>query len=276
MDPNIDLVNVSRRKITKALQGVNKENQVQSLIDPDIYFKRNSINLFISRRGVGKTFTVMSELIKLSQLPENGCYSQFIYITDKINDSTVNELIKLINLKTSVVRYENAFEVLSRIMKAKTIYEKMATKTIQEEISEEDQAVVFETLGIDEFVNYTPNTAILMDDALNILKESKYKKLTNLIFQNRQPRFTFFICCQDSFGIPPCIKRNVDTVWIFAGMTDKSVFGLMLKQFGMTLPSNSVWEFYTNNLGFHDAMLLDYETDGIKLRFVINGRKVEL
>jgi hypothetical protein len=113
-----------------------------------------------------------------------------------------------------------------------------------------------------------------MDDAINILKEAKHRKLTNLIFQNRQPRFTFFICCQDSFGIPPCIKRNIDTVWIFAGMTDRTTFGTMLRQFGSTTPAKDVWDSYIT-LGVHDAMLLDYGSEGIKIKYVINGRLCE-
>jgi hypothetical protein len=276
MDPNIDLVSISQKKIRKALKGVDKDSQIQSLIDPDVYFKRNSINLLISRRGVGKTFTVMTELIKLSHLPGNGGYTQFIYITDKNNDSTVNELIKLIKLKTRVVRYKDAFEVLSKIIEAKTAYEQLiSNRVIQNKVDEESKLNILELLDMDDFIDFIPNTAILMDDAINILKESKYRSLTNLIFQNRQPRFTFFICLQDTFGIPPSIKRNVDSVWIFAGMTDRSMFGLMLKQFGVSIPSQKVWEFYSG-LGLHDAMLLDYEDGGIELRYVINGRKIEI
>jgi hypothetical protein len=216
----------------------------------------------------------MTELIKLSQLPENGGYTQFLYITDKTNDATVNELIKLVKLKTRVVKYQDAFEVLKTIMEAKTAYEQILTNNLEDEISEEAKDEIFDTLELSDYINYIPNTAILMDDAINILKESKYKKLTNLIFQNRQPRFTFFICCQDSFGIPPCIKRNVDSVWIFAGMTDRTTFAYMTRQYGIVTPAQ-VWDFYSS-LGFHDAMILDYEPDGIKVRYVINGRKVEI
>jgi hypothetical protein len=274
-DPNTSLVTISQRKIRKALKGIDKENQLQSLIDPEIYFKRNSINVLISRRGVGKTYTVMTELIKLSQLPENGGYTQFIYITDKTNDSTVNELIKLINLKTRVVGYKDAYDVLKDIMEAKTAYEQILTKNLQNETTEESKEDILRTLELNDFVDYIPNTAILMDDAINILKESKHKKLTNLIFQNRQPRFTFFICVQDSFGVPTCIKGNLDTAWIFAGMTDRTTFGMMIRQLGLTTPSAEVWEFYIS-LGFHDAMVLDYEPGGIKVSVVIKGKKVEV
>jgi hypothetical protein len=268
-----DLVAISRKKINKALKGVDKSEQVQSEIDPDIYFKRNSINLLISRRGVGKTFTVMSELIKLSHLPNNGGYSQFVYITDKTNDSTVSELIKLIRLKTRVVKYADALEVLTDIIEAKTAYDQIISNELQDDLTKESKTDILKTLDVSRFTDFIPNTAILMDDAINILKDSKFRKLTNLIFQNRQPRFTFFICCQDTFGIPPSIKRNIDTVWIFAGFTDRTVFGMMLRQFGAPEKPQEMWEEYSK-LGFHDSLVLDYEDGQIILSYVINGRKV--
>jgi hypothetical protein len=57
------------RLINKTLKNIDKSKQLQTTIHPEIHFRYNSINLLISRRGVGKTFTVMKELIKLSQLP---------------------------------------------------------------------------------------------------------------------------------------------------------------------------------------------------------------
>jgi hypothetical protein len=48
----------------------------------------------------------------------------------------------------------------------------------------------------------------------------------------------------------------------------------MLRQFGVTIPSKDVWNTYIT-LGIHDAMLLDYGSEGIKIKYVINGRLVE-
>jgi hypothetical protein len=94
-------------KINKAMAGVDKSEQLQSIIDPELLFRRNSINLYIGRRGSGKTFNVMRELIKLSQLKNKGGYNSFIYCTDKTNDSTVNELLNLIKLNVRVIRYDD-------------------------------------------------------------------------------------------------------------------------------------------------------------------------
>ena len=84
-------------KIRNAINGIDKSEQLQSIIDPELNFRRNSINLYIGRRGNGKTFNVPRELIKLSHLPNHG-FNDFIYCTDKSNDSTVSELLGLINL----------------------------------------------------------------------------------------------------------------------------------------------------------------------------------
>jgi hypothetical protein len=69
---------------------------------PESHFKYNSINLLISRRGVGKTFSVLKELIKLSQLPDQCGYTTFLYVSDKTNDATVNELINHIKLRVRI------------------------------------------------------------------------------------------------------------------------------------------------------------------------------
>jgi hypothetical protein len=84
-------------------------SQSQTLIHPDILFRYNSINLRVSRRGVGKTFTVMWELIKLSQLQNCGGYTTLLYVTDKTNDETINELIKLIKLKVRHLLFRYCF-----------------------------------------------------------------------------------------------------------------------------------------------------------------------
>jgi hypothetical protein len=56
-------------KLIKSKLSEDTSKRLQSKIHPEILFRYNSINLLISRRGAGKTFTVTKELIKLSQLP---------------------------------------------------------------------------------------------------------------------------------------------------------------------------------------------------------------
>jgi phage terminase large subunit len=54
------------KQIKKAINGIDKSEQLQSVTDPELNFRQNSINLYIGGRGSGKTFNVLRELIKLS------------------------------------------------------------------------------------------------------------------------------------------------------------------------------------------------------------------
>jgi hypothetical protein len=55
-----------------------------------------------------KDFSILKELIKLSQLPDCGGYTTFLYVSDKTNDATVNELINHIALKVRIVGYTSS------------------------------------------------------------------------------------------------------------------------------------------------------------------------
>jgi hypothetical protein len=51
-----------------------------------------------------------------------------------------------------------------------------------------------------------------MDDASNVFKRKEHVSLEELLFRNRQPRFTIFICAQDPYSIPVKIRRNLDNL----------------------------------------------------------------
>jgi ATP-dependent protease HslVU (ClpYQ) ATPase subunit len=103
----MSLTNYVNNIISSTLENIDKSQQLQTEIHPEIHFEYNSIILLISRRGVGKTFAVLRELIKLSQLPYCGGYTTFLYVSDKTNDATVNELISHIALRVRIVEYNS-------------------------------------------------------------------------------------------------------------------------------------------------------------------------
>jgi hypothetical protein len=74
---------------------------------------------------------------------------------------------------------------------------------------------------------------ILLDDAINVLKDTKNKPIVNLLFQNREPRLTIFICMQNMYGISPQKKRVCDTIFLFAGLIDRHLFSVMMFQLGL-------------------------------------------
>jgi hypothetical protein len=217
-----------------------------------------------------KTFSVLKELIKLSQLPNQCGYTTFLYVSDKTNDATVNELINNIKLRVRIVGYNQILPILHDLIDAKSAYSDILNKNLQDHVSDETKKDLFETLDLLEWIDKTPHTAILLDDAINILKDNKFKQLRDLLFQNRQPRLTIFICAQDMFGIPVQIRRNCDSTWIFAGMTDKIMFSMIMNQ--VELNGRDWWETY-NELNFRDVMIVDFSSNFI---FSISELKVGL
>jgi hypothetical protein len=49
----MSLTNYVNNIISSTLENIDKSQQLQTKIHPEIHFKYNSINLLISRRGVG-------------------------------------------------------------------------------------------------------------------------------------------------------------------------------------------------------------------------------
>jgi hypothetical protein len=135
------LNHIANSKIRRALNGINKAEQLQSVVDPELNFRRNSINLYIGRRGSGKTFNVLRELIKLSHLPNCGGYNSFVYCTDKTNDSTVNELLTLVKLKQRIVSYSNMLAFLNEYVDAKTAYQEILEKGLQNDVTDKARFV---------------------------------------------------------------------------------------------------------------------------------------
>jgi hypothetical protein len=244
---------------------INENSQLQSPIHPEVLFRTNTINLLISRRGVGKTFTVMRELVKISNLPDNAGYSTFLYVSDKTNDETVNELVGHVKLKVRHVSYKDALAVLHDLIDAKSALADAVDKGVVDELDDKTVEDLCSTLDVDSLPQIIPHTAVLLDDAINILKENKFKELRNLLFQNRQPRLTIFICVQDLYGIPVQIRRNCDTIFLFAGMTDKMAFGMMISQLGLN--GLIKWDSY-RALPYRSVIVIDYLPEGIKLKVV--------
>jgi hypothetical protein len=88
-NPTNSLTAAANQKINKKMQGIDKTQQMQSEIHPDIYIYYNSINLLVGRRGSGKTYNVIRDIIKICMLDKNGGYTSFVIISDKPNNSTM-------------------------------------------------------------------------------------------------------------------------------------------------------------------------------------------
>jgi hypothetical protein len=259
-------------QIYNVMKQVDKSQQLQSFIHPDVYFKRNSINLLVGRRGSGKTFNVLREIIKIDKLYDNAGYTNFFIVTNQPNDATVNEMVNIIkNIKVNFVSYDEIINVLNELINGKTAYDQVIRSGIENEITNESRENILNIIQQDKFTNEIPHTAILLDDAINILKDKKYKQLEDLLFRNRQPRITFFICAQDPMGIPVKVRRNIDSFWLFGGFKDKSLFNKIINQFYPegTLDKLQIWNKYIL-MDNNDILIFNYETNGTNILIIEN------
>jgi hypothetical protein len=249
-------------RIGERMSGIDKSEQVQSEIDSELNFRRNSVNLYVGRRASGKTFNVLRELIKLSQLPDKGGYSLFIYCTDKTNDPTVNELQKEIKLTTKIVSYDKVEALLADHIDAKEAYDKALRNGIREQdLTDESREDILSSVFLEHFTDKVPGTIVLYDDAINIFNDAKNKRLLKLLHENRQAKITYFLCMQDPFAIKPQVRRNLDTCILFGGYRDTMMLYPFIRQmFGSSEAVKTLIQDYLK-LGYREGMVFDFYND---------------
>ena len=118
------------------------------------------------------------------------------------------------------------------------------------------------------FDTTTPGTVVLYDDAINIFRNTKNKLLLDLLYQNRQPKITYFLCMQDGFGLPAQIKRNLDTCFIFGGFNDSQMLNILLRQLNSSLIDNNTIGKAYRDLSTREALIFDYLPHGTEVRIL--------
>ena len=262
-------------KFNSVIQKKNEEksDEIQSKIQSQIYFKHNSVNLVIGKRGSGKTYFVMREMYKLAQMmhylnlnldPKHKMiprYTQIYYITDKLRDDTCERIKKLIEKNIPEVQFiwdstEHAFDIIQYIAAIKAF---LADPT---QYDEKFQNLEFinqckDVLHIDPNLPNNaplPHTVIIFDDCIGLF--NKYSPLSKKLFENRQTRITYFLLLQDVQGINPSMKANVDSLIFFGGFPKHKWNSLMYQ-----MPV--VNDLYTFDTAYHrlsskDFVLFDY------------------
>ena len=203
--------------------------EIQSKIDDNIYFRYNSVNLVIGKRGSGKTYTTLREILKLA-LTGHKEYTQLHYITDKARDDTVDkfrDMFAKYRLWFNWVPVCNAEKLITTLAKAKAMK--------YEEQSDEDyralcKALSCNPIGGDDDVNQMdglPHTIVVFDDCIGLF--AKNTSLARKLFENRQARITYFLLLQDVTGLSASMKSNVDSLRLFGGFP-KHKFNVLLYQ----------------------------------------------
>jgi hypothetical protein len=106
----------------------------------------------------------------------------------------------------------------------------------------------------------TPHTIIFIDDCIDLL--TKRGELFKKLFENRQPRITYFLGLQDIHGIPSSMKSNRDSLILFGGFS-KQKFNSLFYQIAMDDDREEVYSEY-RRLRKNERMMISFEADGIK------------
>ena len=255
--PKIGLIETINQRLSSK---ENDSNSQISTIHPEILIQKNSVNLLVGMRGSGKTYNSFREMAKICLL-ENNPYSKFVYVSNKTNDSTARVFDDLITLDKITVRYDDADEYISNLYELKGAYDEVVEKNIENQITDENKNEILEMVGVNTF-SEPWHTAVLFDDAIQIFKKKGllYRKL----FENRQPRVTYFITLQDATGIDPSVKANIDSYWLFGGFS-RQKFLYHYSQINCSYDKEYVWSIYRELTRLQALVFQYHPTEGTKM-----------
>ena len=253
--------------LAKVNRNVDLKDEVQTEIDPNVYFNRNSVNLLVGKKGSGKTYNVFREVLKLKFI-KNHRYTKMLYVTNKPEDNTYSRIEKLMPIPVEKVTYEDAVDAINDLVQAKSAVKKIQRGEVKLEELEDDARQELEGVLGDKVhtkKGEVYHSIVLLDDCAFLFEKrnKENKELWRMLLENRQPNITYFLTQQDPKGLDTALKECLDTVWIFGGFTHRK-FGYMCS----SIPHNStpyrLWRQYTK-LTKNQALLFKNDMDGVKI-----------
>src|SRR5574344_2260887 len=145
----------------------DKSETTMNIIHPEVFVKHRSINLLIGKPGCSKTTSICKELIKISTIKNILKYNPFhliIWVNNTGSDQTLLNYEQLIDIPILKFSYEQFEKIYPKFLEIKETYNKM----IRGEIDKDDS--ILEPLYLNEFSDKPIETIIVLDDAVNTLK----------------------------------------------------------------------------------------------------------
>ena len=89
-----------------------------------------------------------------------------------------------------------------------------------------------------------------------------------MLFENRQPRITYFLALQDTTGIGTQIKQNIDSLFFFGGFS-RLKFSHMFSQISTDVDKEDLWRGYMT-LTKREAIIFSFDDTGTKINILRN------
>ena len=253
--------------LAKVNRNVDLTNEVQTEIDPNVYFNRNSVNLLVGKKGSGKTYNVFREVLKLGFI-KNHRYTKMLYVTNKPEDNTYTRIEQLMPIPVEKVTYEDAVDAINDLVQAKSAVKQIQRGEVKlEDIDDDAREELEDVLGdqVHTKKGEVYHSIVLLDDCAFLFeKRNKHnKELWRMLLENRQPNITYFLTQQDPKGLDTALKECLDAVWIFGGFTHRK-FGYMCSSIPHDSTPYYLWRRYSK-LSKNQALLFKNDMDGVKI-----------
>ena len=261
-----NIVNKTLELLSDLAKDRDLTHDLQTEINPEVFFRRNSVNLLVGKKGSGKTYNVFRELLKLREVP-NHLYTKLIYVSDKPWDRTYDLVKGHLPLEVLKVPYSGAVDAIKEVAEAKNAAHEIVENDIKKE-DLEDEAVkhIEKALGSSlNDKNEIYHTVVLLDDCQDRFsrRTPQNQELWRLLFENRQPKITYFLTMQDPKGIDSSLKENLDSAWLFGGFSAFK-FKYLLRSIQNDFLAEELWDIY-NELTKHQALVFDMKPEGTEL-----------
>ena len=239
-----DLINSHAQEAT--------DDEMVSVIDEEIFFRRNSVNLICGARGSGKTWAILREVLKCLMLRNTNSeippYTQLYYINSKYSDDTVKKLQPLLEkyIQFNWIETKDALQLITALEYGKANLNEPSFR----------ECLNAQELPDDEL----PHTLLLFDDCAYLL--SKPSELLKKLFQTRQSRLTVFLILQDPQSISVSAKSNLDSIVLYGGFS-RHKFNVLFYQ--LPCIEGFTYEIYSK-LRKEDCVVIDLASGTFSFR----------
>lgn len=216
----------------------------------------NSISIAVGKQRSGKTRKILKEIIKISKIHKQTHMLVYVNKTGNKTDKTFESLKKLIEVPIVYCSQENCEEILCTILGYKNLYNQIKASGDAKQFPEEDIQDMFEQLGIEDFSRPYLHTLVLLDDIANSPMLAKPTSMMNsLMTQCAHINCSFFLAIQFWKGLPPALKSQVTTIYLFGGFPSEQIH-YILRQITLQDPFPIIFEKY-KDLDYHDFLYVD-------------------
>jgi hypothetical protein len=238
--------------------------EVIQKIHPEANTYRNSINILVGKQGLGKSYTALREIIKISFVDPTAHLLLIINNSGSSNDVTFNVLQPCFRIPIAFVQYDDAEDYVKNLLKYKDLYNLIKKDHLENEIVDDQIRELFSVLRINSLNLPFLNTIIYFEDCAN---NKLFKKSTmyfpHLIATCRHNGLTFFFATQFWKGVPTELKSNATTIYIFRDFSRQQLT-YILQQTPLKYEFKKIFDTY-QKLRNHEKLIVDTHASTITL-----------